>query len=85
MIPGYPATPAGQASHLRAVQNIVAGLPANRGPGVFYWEPTWTAVAGSGWDPTNPSSGNGWENQAIFDYSDKLLPAGREFAADPGQ
>ena len=85
VIPGYPATPAGQASHLRAVQNIVAGLPANRGLGVFYWEPTWTAVAGSGWDPTNPGSGNGWENQAIFDYSDRLLPVGREFAADPGQ
>ncbi|WP_198414058.1 glycoside hydrolase family 53 protein [Cryobacterium adonitolivorans] len=85
VIPGYPATPAGQASHLRGVQNVIAGLPANRGLGVIYWEPTWTAVAGSGWDPTSPSSGNGWENQAIFDYGDKLLPVGLEFAADPGQ
>lgn len=85
VIPGYPATPAGQASYLRAVQNVVAGLPGGRGLGVFYWEPTWTAVAGSGWDPTNPSSGNGWENQAIFDYSDKLLVAANEFKADLGQ
>lgn len=85
VIPGYPATAAGQASYLRGVQNVVAGLPAGRGLGVFYWEPTWTAVTGSGWDPTNPSSGNGWENQAIFDFTDKLLVVSNEFAADPGQ
>ena len=32
--------------------------------GVFYWEPTWTAVTGNGWDPTDATSGDGWENQA---------------------
>jgi arabinogalactan endo-1,4-beta-galactosidase len=84
VVPGFPATAAGQASHLRAVQNVVAGLPGGRGLGVFYWEGTWTAVAGSGWDPTNPSSGNGWENQAIFDYADRMLQVSWEFQADPG-
>jgi arabinogalactan endo-1,4-beta-galactosidase len=71
---GYPATAQGQADALRAVINVVKAVPNGRGLGVFYWEPTWTAVSGNGWDPTNPSSGNGWENQALFDYSDRALP-----------
>ncbi len=84
VIPGFPASEAGQASYVRAVQNVVANLPGNRGLGVFYWEGTWTAVNGSGWDPTDPSSGNGWENQAVFDYHDRLLGVRWEFQADPG-
>ncbi|KXK63067.1 arabinogalactan endo-1,4-beta-galactosidase [Micromonospora rosaria] len=72
---GYPATPQGQADALRAVFNAVKAVPNGRGLGVFYWEPTWTAVTGNGWDPDNPSSGNGWENQALFDYNDRALPA----------
>lgn len=83
VVPGFPATAAGQASYLRAVQNVVAGLPGNRGLGVFYWEGTWTAVAGSGWDPADPASGNGWENQAVFDFHDRLLQVRWEFAPDP--
>ncbi|MDG4785639.1 arabinogalactan endo-1,4-beta-galactosidase [Micromonospora sp. WMMD1102] len=71
---GYPATPQGQADALRAVFDVVRSVPNGRGLGVFYWEPTWTAVSGNGWDPTNPSSGNGWENQALFDYGDRALP-----------
>lgn len=72
---GYPASAQGQSDALRAVIDAVKAVPNGRGLGVFYWEPTWTAVSGNGWDPTNPSSGNGWENQALFDYNDRVLPA----------
>ncbi|GAB2617647.1 glycosyl hydrolase 53 family protein [Streptomyces capparidis] len=75
LIPGYPATPAGQAAWLRDVMSVVEAVPNGRGLGVFYWEPTWTAVRGNGWDPADPSSGNGWENQALFGYDDRALPA----------
>ncbi|MFF8609771.1 arabinogalactan endo-beta-1,4-galactanase [Streptomyces sp. NPDC015346] len=75
LVSGYPATPAGQAAWLRDVMNVVEAVPNGRGLGVVYWEPTWTAVAGNGWDPADPSSGNGWENQALFDYDSRLLPA----------
>ena len=51
-----------------------ATCPTGAASGFFYWEPAWTARAGAGWDPTNPSSGNGWENQALFDYNDRALP-----------
>ncbi|HEU5356576.1 MAG TPA: glycosyl hydrolase 53 family protein [Actinocrinis sp.] len=79
--PGYAASSAGQAANLRDVLSIVQAVPNGLGLGAFYWEPTWTAVAGNGWDPTNASSGDGWENQAAFDFSDKALPVVSQFAA----
>lgn len=76
---GYPATPAGQAAHFRDVMSIVRAVPNGLGWGVVYWEPAWTGVAGNGWDPDDPGSGNGWENQALFDFEGRPLPAMREF------
>ncbi|MDP9797116.1 arabinogalactan endo-1,4-beta-galactosidase [Catenuloplanes nepalensis] len=74
---GYPATPRGQSDALRDILTVVAGVPGALG--VVYWEPTWTAVPGAGWDPADPTSGDGWENQALFDYSGRALPALRAF------
>jgi arabinogalactan endo-1,4-beta-galactosidase len=79
--PEFPATPAGQAANLRAVLDAARDAGAW---GVFYWEPTWTAVKGNGWDPANPDSGDQWENQALFDYTGKALPAMREFQSQAG-
>jgi arabinogalactan endo-1,4-beta-galactosidase len=79
--PGYAASPAGQAANLRDVLSIVQAVPNGLGLGAFYWEPTWTVVAGNGWDPTNASSGDGWENQAAFNFSDVALPVVSQFAA----
>ncbi|MGW1783344.1 glycoside hydrolase family 53 protein [Streptomyces sp. NPDC002143] len=73
LVTGYPATPAGQLAWMNAVANIVEAVPNGRGLGVFYWEATWTAVTGNGWDPADATSGNGWENQALFGYDDKAL------------
>lgn len=85
LVAGYPATPQGQAAALRAVQDAVASAPGGRGIGTVYWEPAWTAVEGNGWDPADPSSGNAWENQALFDLDGRLLPAATELAPDPAQ
>ncbi|MEO3870803.1 glycosyl hydrolase 53 family protein [Nonomuraea sp. B12E4] len=73
--PGYRATPQGQSALLARVADIVRAVPNGRGLGLFTWEATWTGVRGNGWDPADPSSGNGWENQALFDYGDRALPA----------
>jgi arabinogalactan endo-1,4-beta-galactosidase len=78
-IPGYPATWAGQEKMLADVMAIVRAVPDGRGLGIFYWEATWTAVDGNGWDPADPTSGNGWENQALFGYQNQALPAMRLF------
>ncbi|MFF5721975.1 arabinogalactan endo-beta-1,4-galactanase [[Kitasatospora] papulosa] len=80
LVAGYPATPAGQAANLRDVMNVVEAVPNGRGLGAVYWEPAWTAVTGSGWDPADPASGNAWENQAVFDHDGKLLPAAAWFS-----
>lgn len=79
LTPGYPATPEGQAAMLRAVMDVVRAVPDGRGLGIFYWDATWTGVPGNGWDPTDPTSGNAWENQALFNFNDEPLPALNEF------
>ncbi len=78
-VPGYPLTPAGQRSMLRDVMAVVRAVNDGRGLGVFYWDATWTAVEGNGWDNTNPAAGNAWENQALFDFDGQLLPAIDEY------
>jgi arabinogalactan endo-1,4-beta-galactosidase len=74
LTPGYPATPEGQAAWLRAVADLAAAVPDGQGLGHCYWEGVWTYRAGSGWDPADPTSGNAWENLALFDFEDKALP-----------
>ncbi len=78
-IPNYPFTPEGQRAMLRDVMAVVRAVPNGRGLGVFYWDATWTAIPGNGWESTDPSSGNAWENQALFDYDERVLPALDEF------
>jgi arabinogalactan endo-1,4-beta-galactosidase len=78
-VPGYPLTPEGQRAMLRDILAIVRAVPGGRGLGVFYWDATWTAVPGNGWDSTNPEFGNAWENQALFDFDDRVLPALDEY------
>ncbi|MGA4987012.1 glycoside hydrolase family 53 protein [Nonomuraea bangladeshensis] len=73
--PGYRSTPQGQAAMLAKVADIVRQVPNGLGLGLFTWEATWTGVPGNGWDPADPSSGNAWENQALFDFADRPLPA----------
>lgn len=75
LVAGYPATPAGQAANQRDVLSIVRAVPNGRGLGAFYWDATWTGVPGNGWDPTDPTTGNAWENQALFDFNGFPTPA----------
>jgi arabinogalactan endo-1,4-beta-galactosidase len=69
---GYAATWAGQASEFTAVQNTARTAGAI---GVFYWEPTWYAISGNGWDPANINgTGDQWDNMATFDWTGHLNP-----------
>ena len=69
---GYPQSWAGQAQNFTDVQNTVRNAG---GIGVFYWEPTWYAIAGNGWDPANMNgTGDGWDNEAVFDWTGHLNP-----------
>ena len=44
--------------------NVVRAIPNGRGLGIMWWDVMWMAVPG-----------NNWENQALFDYDNRALPA----------
>jgi arabinogalactan endo-1,4-beta-galactosidase len=69
---GIPASPRGQATEFSQVQDVAR---ASGALGVFYWEPTWTAIDGNGWDTEDiENSGNAWENMATFDDRGRINP-----------
>ncbi len=75
LLPGFPATPVGQAQFVERITQIVRRLPQGRGRGVFYWAPEAVSAPGQG------SSG---ENLALFDGSGRALPAADALASrDP--
>jgi arabinogalactan endo-1,4-beta-galactosidase len=68
----YPLTWEGQATNFSHVQNTARDAGAI---GVFYWEPTWYAIPGNGWDPADiNNSGNGWDNMAVFNWTGQVNP-----------
>lgn len=69
---GYKASVQGQASVVRDVIDAMAQVPGGRGLGVFYWEPDWIVAPRSGW---RSGEGNGWDNQAMFDFDGRALPS----------
>jgi arabinogalactan endo-1,4-beta-galactosidase len=73
--PGYPFTPEGQARMLADVMDLIRAVPNGRGLGVMWWDATWIGVPGNGWDPSDPASPNNWENQSLFDFDHRALPA----------
>lgn len=73
--PGYPFTPEGQAKMLADIMTVTRAIPNGHGLGIMWWDATWTAVSGNGWNPLHPDFGNNWENQALFDYDNRALPA----------
>lgn len=85
---GYPATQAGQQAFLKDLRSTLAAVPNNMGLGFVYWEPdwlpvdaTWATDAGMNYIGTTGSTGNAWENQALFDFHGDGLPALAELAA----
>ena len=73
LVPGFPATPAGQKAFLDAVLGIVRAVPTGKGAGVVYWEPAWIST---------PAFGSMWENLATFDFGGNTLPSVNSFS-DP--
>lgn len=80
---GYPGTVQGQYDYLHDLMQTVINVPAHRGKGIFYWEPTWIAVPGTTWATRAGmkyihdewKEGNARENQALFDCQGHALPS----------
>jgi arabinogalactan endo-1,4-beta-galactosidase len=75
LIPGYPATPAGQRQYLLDVSQLVI---SSGGIGVVYWEPAWISSSCK----TRWGTGSGWDNATLFDFKGDLLP-GADFLNHP--
>lgn len=74
---GYQATVQGQATEVRDVMAAVSAVPGGMGFGVFYWEPDWIAADGAGW--AGSDTGDGWDNQAMFDRYGNALASLKVF------
>ena len=69
LIPGYPATPAGQRRYLIDLTQTVVD---HGGIGVVYWEPAWVSTSCK----TRWGTGSNWENAAWFSLDrHEALPA----------
>ena len=66
-LPGYPATPKGQADFLATMWDVVPD-------GVCYWAAEWIAA---------PGFGSSFENVALFDFEGDVLPAARVLGSGP--
>ncbi|MBL4745373.1 MAG: glycosyl hydrolase 53 family protein [Flavobacteriaceae bacterium] len=66
--PKYPATERGQLLFFQKVKEIV--LRTEKGRGFCYWGAALVAF-----DGVESTKGSAWENQALFDFNSKVLPA----------
>ncbi|MGQ2982925.1 glycoside hydrolase family 53 protein [Flavobacterium sp.] len=72
LIPAYPASAEGQKAFINAIRSVVKN--SGTGIGFCYWGAEWTAFRGP--EATNGST---WENQALWDFDGKALPAVEAF------
>ena len=83
LVPGYPATPAGQAAWLRDLRGGAGGAACARAcSGGTRRGPPSRATAGR---RATPARATAWENQALFGYDDRRCrrPARPPRAAHP--
>lgn len=66
----FPPTPAGQAGYFRALHQVLAQVPNDRGAGWLAWEPGWLPGVDA-----HPDLGNAYANLTMFDFAGNGLPA----------
>jgi arabinogalactan endo-1,4-beta-galactosidase len=73
LLPGFAATPAGQAAFGASIARIMLDAPSGLGLGACWWAPDWLASP----------SGSAWENCAWFDFGGNVLPAAGAWTTQP--
>ncbi|HEY2661538.1 MAG TPA: arabinogalactan endo-1,4-beta-galactosidase [Caulobacteraceae bacterium] len=68
VVPGYPASPEGQARYLG---DLTQAVISSGGVGVVYWAPDWVSTRCK----TRWGEGSSWDNATFFDFRHQLLPA----------
>ncbi|WP_272149192.1 glycoside hydrolase family 53 protein [Tenacibaculum aiptasiae] len=72
ILPDYPASPEGQQLFIRKIKKLSSEV--KKGIGFCYWGAELVA-----WKGTQATDASPWENQALFDFSNKALPVLEEF------
>ncbi len=67
-IPGFPASPQGQLNFMQALTTRIRRVPG--GAGFCYWGGEYVAFRSD-----TSTNGSSWENMALFNFSNKALPA----------
>jgi arabinogalactan endo-1,4-beta-galactosidase len=73
LVDGFPATPAGQRDFLKRIRDLITDVP--NGLGLVYWGAEWISYRGP-----QATDGSTWENQALWDFNNRALPAITVFA-----
>lgn len=72
ILPEYPATPQGQKEFIAKIKELI--FSTQRGIGFCYWGGELVAFNGQ-----EATDGSAWENQALYDFDNKVLPVITEF------
>ncbi len=64
----FPATPEGQRNYLQRIKEIITEV--NDGIGFCYWGGEWISYKGA-----TATNGSTWENQALWNFNKRALPA----------
>lgn len=75
----FSPTPQGQKAYFEWLIQTIKNIPNNHGIGFCYWAPDWVAFDGNEASSTN---GTSWENQCLFDFELKALPALEAFSTN---
>ena len=75
IISDYPATSLGQKNYLLALKSTVKS--SSYGIGFAYWGTEWVSFKGN-----QATDGSSYENQALWDFNNKVLPAIEAFKND---
>lgn len=68
IIPAFEASPQGQKNYLLALKTMLQ--ETQNGIGFYYWGAEWISFKGN-----QATNGSPWENRALYDFSNKALPA----------
>jgi arabinogalactan endo-1,4-beta-galactosidase len=72
ILPDFPATKKGQKDFVRQIKTIIKRV--ENGVGFCYWGAELIS-----WKGAKATDASPWENQALFDFENKVLPALEEF------
>lgn len=75
ILPAYPASPEGQQAFIKRLTEIVTEIDGCLG--VCYWGAELVA-----WKGPQATDGSVWENQALFDFEAKAVPALKELGKE---